>query len=394
MEFCFDDPSNVHVIIVHPDNDAAYKGVHEGFKTGQYGLKAPRPSICELFKNCASIQVISVKDEKAIGEEDLLSSFDDLERAIENIGFPSKITYDLTHSYRHVAFVILLQSFYLQTLKKGNVEIRNIFYAFAKQPLKEMDEVSYLDLAQLFLSILNTQVIKDAVHELRPLPLKRYADDLKKFKGFLNKTGYSTEYTDAVIKRVKEISSKLFYLQNGFFDLDDLTTLKKSLKIKKKQPEHAWDRFLSRFVQALFDEISMLLKGLITTNGFYAKSRVMCRLGNLVFERQDDIGKAFAFLRESIVQYFVEHLSCEVREADQKFSEFINQENIVPDKFKHIKELFADIGNVRNELQHLGMGKQPAALSNYQRKFKKYFEKLDSFFKEGNTDFIDYLSQI
>ncbi len=351
-----------------------------------------RPSIKQIFSKCASIHRIKVKDEKTIREGDLLAAFSELDAVIEKIGYPAEIAYDLTHSYRHLAFVILLQSFYLQTLKKGMVEIREIYYAFAKQPLKELDEVSYIDLGQLFLAILNTQVIKDAVHELRPFPLRRYADEMKKFKGFLRKIGYSTDYASEVEKKIKEVSRKLFLLQNGFFDIADLEYFQKSLKLKNP-PQHEWDQFISKFANTLFNELDELLRGFKDQNGFMDKHRIMLEMAKIVFERQDDLNKAYAFLRESIVQLFVDKINIEVKTADRYFSKFSNRKLEVPESLRDLQNLFSQIGDTRNELQHLGMGKQPQKLTTYEKNFRKHFERLKELFGEDHEDLYQFLQE-
>lgn len=393
LNFLFEHPGEVHVVVVHPDNPPANQGFELGFKEGEFRLEENRPSIREVFSNCASIHQIKVKDEKTIREEDLLAAFSELDDVIDAIGYPAEITYDLTHSYRHLAFVILLQSFYLQSLKKGLVEIKEIFYAFAKQPLQELDEVSYIDLGQLFLTILNTQVIKDAIHELRPFPLRRYANDIKRFKSFLIKAGHSAAYVSEVEKKVKDISRRLFLLQNGFFEVEDIRALEKSMKLKKK-PTYEWDLFISRFIEALMEELSNLLSKFRDEKTYLQKHHIMLILSEMMFERQDDLNKAYAFLRESIVQFFIDKTGLEVKEADRAFSRLTSQATEVPLNLRHIKDLFSQIGNTRNELQHLGMGKTPAALSTYEKHFKTHHRELQQIYETNPEHLLEFVQNM
>ena len=395
IHFLFPKPEELDVILIYPDNPMAKKGVTDGFKAGENGLTENREAIVDLFTQCRSIHKVTVEDSKYISEQDMMKSFTELDSVIRGIAQDDEveITYDLTHSYRHLAFIVLLQSMYLQALSRGKVDVRRIFYAFAKQPLKVGDEVRYLDLTEIFKNVLNTQIIKTAVEELRPYPLRNYADSLAKLeRTYFLPENLDNTYIRNAKKKINRISDFLQKLQNGFFELETLDELENTVS-NLPEPKHQWDKFLHKFISALAEEVRGVLASYKVNGQFKKKYLIMTDLSELVFNRQADVGRAFAFLRESQVEFIRQILNTNVEQADRLFSFIINPDHSkkAPPDIRRNLDVFANVGRWRNELLHLGMGKEVARIKTYEGNFEKTLPKVRRAYSDDS--FVKYISQ-
>ena len=126
---------------------------------------------------------------------------------------------------------------------------------------------------------------------------------------------------------------------------------------------------------------------------FKKKYLIMTDLSELVFNRQADVGRAFAFLRESQVEFIRQILNTSVEQADRLFSSIINPDHSkkAPPDIRRNLDVFANVGRWRNELLHLGMGKEVARIKTYESNFEKTLPKVRRAYSDDS--FVKYISQ-
>ncbi|MFX0067037.1 MAG: TM1812 family CRISPR-associated protein [Candidatus Hermodarchaeota archaeon] len=342
----------VAVILMYPKNEGAEQSMNVGWP------EIDRESVLERFNQ--PVFQIAVSDEPTITETDLWDALEVLHEKIldlkEKEGRTSVI-FDLTHSYRHLSFAGFIEALFLKELIK-DINIKAIYYALAKQPLNEGDFVRYVKFDSFVSLIELIGWVKDAIHELRPKVLENLAARVRP---------QCPSFSDWLQK----LAQNLFTLRMGLTTYQTFDQLEELLADENvSQAEGCgYDHVLLH--QELTNELRAFLnkfyKDEDTLLSFYERQHI---LAYELFNRQEDIMRTYAYLREMLVSCFVE---CCVgvhalknesgdrqqrKEADQILKDLADEARKSKTSFLHRYANFTvnDIGQKRNLYAHVMMG--------------------------------------
>ncbi len=363
---------NLSVVLLYPDNKDAEKSLREGWDPKvDSKIKSPRSSIISRFQGIgvSKIMEISIPDRLEFSEDELWETLEKLYKQIKILirSGRRRIIFDLTHSYRHISFAGFIESLFLSNVFK-EIEQIEVYYAVARQPLKNKDPVYYIKLDSFIDLIRTTERIRDIIAKLRAEDLYEMLNEIR------------TRLTLDHRNWLEKVIAVLFKLQIGVLSdetLEDLESL---------STESIYETTNSRFTdwviitEAIRAELSLLLKNLksdtdmATARDYYHRQFFLARYS---LERHGNIMLTYLYIREALISWFTEFLA-EVegkeltiaggnKEERSRAEEFLREFAVtsVKEKPKNNKNLVTEfanfvinnIGGKRNHYAHVMAGR-------------------------------------
>lgn len=381
-----------HIIIIYPNNEGANQSIEKGWPDD--GI----PAIDSIFSEAKSYDKILVNDDSILGENEISSLMVKLNDKILSFANNEEldIIFDLTHSYRHLSLAAFIQALFLTDFNE-KISIKDVYYALAKQPLKNNDPVYYVQLNGYMELISDIGSIQSAIDELRP---KKISDIGTKYEKLAKKTE-SDEFWKWMGKLLKDLAEEIMLMQKGFCTAENFSNLSEIVE-RKFTGEKANHEFASKLiVDNVIIKVKNLLSKFMENNElvpFYQRQIVLAEHS---INNQYDLLKAYAFMREAFVSYCLSHLFPEYQESGTKEQrENVERKlgksheeikSIKSEELRTITNLFQDFGNKRNSLAHVGTGRRSNNEANLNKSVKnalKDLKKLNKFIQNTDKDLI------
>ena len=289
--------TQLKMLFLCPDNDGAKSTLESGWKdTGV-------PSITSECKKLGipndHLDTIWVSDDPQLTDEQLWQVLKKFNAKLQNYVKEGRnqVIFDLTHSYRHLSFAGFIEALFLADVLQ-HVETVKVYYALAKQPLREGDDVHYMVLDSFIDLIKMIGKARDVIMKLRPEDLQEFLHD------------HEIQENRTMKRWLEEVQDSLFILQVGDVSDNTISKLDKLAQdeVNSTRQSDTFSKW-SLIIDAMKKEIRSLCEELkkVSIDGdpnvTYYRRQLF--LAEYMLESHGNMSAAYSYMREGLVSFFV-----------------------------------------------------------------------------------------
>lgn len=319
-------------------------------------------------KNWRHVQIPAGKNESEIWE-----IFDIITREIAN---EDTLIFDITHAFRSIPMVAMISIAYMRAAM--DVELEAVVYG--AWDAREGERAPIFDLTPFM-------VLLDWTNATEMFIRTGHGEEIANLLRNAHQIAYKKGHQEPP-KELKNVANDIERISQALALARSKEVMEHAQRLRKR-PEHyrseaeRWakpfsllvDRIAESFVSFASDDESNI-EGRLETE---------CRIIEWLLNK-NQIAQAILLSREWIVTYIIHKLDNDANVYDDSFREKIEQkinssvkdENVLPVDRK-LLEIWAELGDLRNDIAHCGMRKSPRPSDKLISRAREIYKKLRSF---------------